>query len=794
MPTSLTEPVADALRSARSKWRGPDAAMRWLASCYAKPLWWRMGVGVAAALTGALARLIFMGFLEHRLTYVTFYPAVEIAALIGGIASGALATVLCALVAHLWVAPLVNLGDWLGLAIFLTMAMIISGITEALHRTWIRMSDAEMRVAIDDQLRVANERLRLAISAGAIGAWDLDVSANVTEASPEMRDIFGFAPDTLVNPETVFSAILPDDLPAMQAAFRAAFDPAGDGQYRAEYRIRRVNDGDERWISSKAQAFFADGRPVRLVGICRDVTDEKSVEQLLAEKARLAEQIANVAASVPGVICSFRQSADGKQSFPYVSGNFSSVYGLSPDEVRADAGPVFQRIHADDLNHIEASIAESARTLTIWRDEFRYEHPQKGTIWLEGQSSPIMEPSGEIVWHGYVQDVTERKRAEEDLRASEARSRAFFELGLVGVIYWNVNGAITDANDKFLEMLGYNREDLEAGRIDWVRMTPPEYHHIDDAALADVKARGATRPFEKEYFRKDGTRLPVLIAGAMLDASRGDGVAFVLDISERKQAEARMQKLYADRMNVMESMAAGLAHEINQPLTATGSYVKTVRRLFDMEAERRPASVTETLDKAAAQVRRAGQIVSRLREFITHGEPDKIQLKLHKLIRDAYDATSIGAKERQIRVTLHLDAKEDEVLADKIQIEQVLVNLIRNAKEAMEAAQRRELVVSTSSNQTDIRVDIADSGVGLSEKAKSDLFEPFVTTKLNGMGVGLSISRVIIEVHHGKIWAESNPDGGAIFSFTLPLAGTQTMLDRRAPFRTLFRRSVYIEA
>ena len=164
---------------------------------------------------------------------------------------------------------------------------------------------------------------------------------------------------------------------------------------------------------------------------------------------------------------------DGKQSFPYVSGNFSSVYGLSPDDVRADAGPVFQRIHADDLNHIDASIAESARTLTIWRDEFRYEHPQKGTIWLEGQSSPIAERSGEIVWHGYVQDVTERKRAEMIYPPAKRDFALFSNSGLVEVVYWNVNGAITDANDKFLEMLGYNRGDLEAGWIDWVRMTPP---------------------------------------------------------------------------------------------------------------------------------------------------------------------------------------------------------------------------------------------------------------------------------------------------------------------------------
>jgi PAS domain S-box-containing protein len=771
-PFEISKEPINAPQNAHSRWRRFDATMRWLASCHAKPLWWRLSVGVAAALLGAVLRVALVGLVENRLVYKTFYPAVEVAALLGGIASGAVTTVLCALLAHLWVTPLALHRHWLGLAIFLTTATVICCITEALVRTWVRLSNAKDRAAHEV------ERLRLAISVAAVGTWDVDVAANITEASPEMREIFGFAPDMPVNPEVVFSTIMRDDRPTVQAALRAAFDPTGDGLYRAEYRIRRANDGEARWISSRAQAFFEHGRPIRLVGICRDITNEKSARQLLMDKARLAEQLTSVAASLPGVICSFRQSAEGKQSIPYASTNFSSVYGLAPEDVRTDAGPLFQRVHPNDVSQIHAGITESARTLTLWRDEFRYEHPQKGMIWLEGQSSPNLEPGGDIVWHGYVQDVTERKRAELELRASEARSRALFDSKLLGVMCWNVNGGITDANDKFLEMLGYCREDLRTGQLDWAEMTPPEYRCLVEEAFAELKATGANRhPFEKEYFRKDGTRLPVLVAGVMLEEARLNGVAFVLDISQRKDAEARMQKLHADRMNLMKSMAAGLAHEINQPLAATVLYLKTLRRLLDMQPERRPASVAEALDKAAAQVTRMGQIVTRLRAFIAHGEPDKILLKLHQLIQDAYDAISIKAKERKIRVTLQLNSEEDEVLADKVQIEQVLVNLIRNAKEAIGVSKRREIVISTSSSGIEVRVDIADTGIGLSQKVKSSLFEPFVTTKDNGMGVGLSISRAIIQAHHGRIWAESNPEGGAIFSFTLPLASHRPVLE-----------------
>ena len=620
------------------------AIRRALASLYLKPLWWRLGFGVVAAVVATMARMALHDSLGNRVAYVTYFPAVEIAALIGGFASGGIATATAALFAHVWVTPLANGGDWLGLAFFVASAIFVSGLTEVLHRAWISKAAAE----------------KLAI-------------------------------------------------------------------------------------------------------------EERATIELLAEKAQLATQFASVAASVPGVICSFRQTAEGKQSFPYASAKCFDVYGIAPEILQTDAGLIFRRIHADDLHHVQATIANSARRGTVWRDEFRYDHPKKGIIWLEGQSSPILEPSGAITWHGYVQDVTERKRAEQELRISEARFRAFFDCGLIGVISWSINGAITDANDTFLQMLGYDREDLKSGRIDWQRMTPPEFRHIDEEAAANVTATGAARPFEKEYFRKDGTRVPVLIAAAALDASHRDGVELVLDMSERKQAEAQLQQLHAERLNSVKSMAAGLAHEINQPLAATKTYVNVARRLLDMKPEDRTSDVATTLEKAATQVTRAGQIVTRLRDFIVHGEPDKTSLHLHEVILSAYDALGV-AKERGIEVTLQLDAERDDVLADRVQIEQVLVNLIRNAEEAMAASARRDLTISTSSSEDDFRIDIADTGVGLSDTVKSTLFQPFTTTKTSGMGVGLAISQAIIDAHDGKMWVRANPEGGTIFSFTLPLA------------------------
>jgi PAS domain S-box-containing protein len=640
------------------------------------------------------------------------------------------------------------------------------------------LTKSEETQAPADPQALTSERLRLAIAVGGIGTWDYDPVTNVLEVSPQLRTMFGLSKDARVTRELVLSRITVEDSLRVQEALSGALDPAGDGQYRIKFRMRRADDGEERWISCTGQAFFAGGQAVRLMGTSRDISDEKLAERLLAEKSQVAEQlemIATCAAALPGVIGTMRRTADGRYCFPYVSANFEDVYGFAPEDVKTDMACIAARRHPEDRRRYEAAIAESARTLSMLHEEFRWEHPRKGMIWLEVQANPIAEPGGGVLWHGYVQDITERKRAEEKLRASDARSRAFFDSNLLGVCYGNgLSGAITDANDKYLEMLGFDREDLVAGRINWKELTPPEFSRINEAAIAELITTGKNqRPTEKEYIRKDGSRLPVLVARAVLDKTSLDGVAFVLDISEQKQNEARAQKLAADRIAVMQSMAAGIAHEINQPLAATVAYLRALRRLLEMKLDQRPISVRETVDRASAQITRAGEIVSRLRSFIAHGEPDKFPVSAHQAIQEAFDAAIASMKEAQIQAKLRLNAADDVVLADKVQIVQVLFNLICNAREAMEPVPRRELVVSTTSSEAEIRIDVIDTGVGLSEKTKSNLFEPFATTKPSGMGVGLSISRAIIEAHHGRIWAESNPEGGAIFSFTLPLASDQ---------------------
>jgi two-component system, chemotaxis family, CheB/CheR fusion protein len=248
-------------------------------------------------------------------------------------------------------------------------------------------------------------------------------------------------------------------------------------------------------------------------------------------------------------------------------------------------------------------------------------------------------------------------------------------------------------------------------------------------------------------------------------------VATFIDVTRSTRSEEQVQRLQADHLSSMKTMGTGLAHEINQPLSAAATYLHAAQRLLKMPSKRRPASIESTLESAVEQLLWAGRVVDHLREFVSRSEPKKTFESMHKLIEEAYELTFLALQQSGVQGTFHLNAEDDHVLADKVQIKQVLINLMRNAIDAMSASDKRELTISTAPAGEDmIRIDLADSGSGVPEKIKSQLFEPFVTTKTRGIGVGLSISRSIVEAHYGKIWTEPDPEGGTIFSFTLPLA------------------------
>ncbi len=283
--------------------------------------------------------------------------------------------------------------------------------------------------------------------------------------------------------------------------------------------------------------------------------------------------------------------------------------------------------------------------------------------------------------------------------------------------------------------------------------------------------------------RRDGSTFPMELAvGEMRLHGHPYFTGFVRDLSERQQTEARLQELQSElmhmsRLTAMGEMASTLAHELNQPLSAIANYLKGARRLLDNGATDQ-ARVSEAMDKAGDQALRAGQIIRRLRDFVARGEAERRFESLPKLIEEASALALVGAKEFGVRVRYQMDPAADLIMVDKVQIQQVVLNLIRNAIDSMEDAQRRELVVATDMVGSDLaQVSIADTGCGVSPEVADRLFQPFITTKPQGMGVGLSISRTIIEAHGGRLWVEDNPGGGAIFRFTLRAANRDEVDD-----------------
>jgi two-component system sensor kinase FixL len=274
--------------------------------------------------------------------------------------------------------------------------------------------------------------------------------------------------------------------------------------------------------------------------------------------------------------------------------------------------------------------------------------------------------------------------------------------------------------------------------------------------------------------RKDGSTFPMELAvGEMKSGDQRFFTGFIRDLTERQQTEARLQELQSElvhisRLTAMGEMASTLAHELNQPLSAIANYLKGSRRLLEGASDEKSAAMRDAMDKAADQAMRAGHIIRRLRDFVARGETERRVESITKLVEEASALALVGVKDLGIRVQFQFNPEIDLVIADRVQVQQVVLNLIRNAMDAMETSPKRDLIVAIAPEEGGhVRISVTDSGSGISPDIAEQLFQPFITTKRHGMGVGLSISRAIVEAHNGRIWVEANPTGGTVFHFTL---------------------------
>jgi len=403
-----------------------------------------------------------------------------------------------------------------------------------------------------------------------------------------------------------------------------------------------------------------------------------------------------------------------------------------------------------------------------------------GVLYLENNLTPhVFTPTRIAVLKLLASQAAislENTRLYGELTEREAKIRRLVDANIIGILIWNLGGRILEANEAFLRMVGYGREDLVSGRVRWREVTPDKWRAADEQALAELAATGVCEPFEKEYFRKDGSRVPVLVGAALLEGSGDEGVAFVLDLTERKFAEETLGKTQAElahvaRVATLGEMTASISHEINQPLAAVVNNASACLRWLaasNLEEARQSAALV------IADGHRAGEIIGRIRALAKKSPPRKDWLDINETI---LEVTALARSEvLRNRVSLETQLADDLplILGDRIQLQQVILNLIINAIEAMSGVNEgpRELLVGSGKHESQgVLVTVRDSGPGLEPESLAHLFTAFFTTKTQGMGMGLAISRSIIEAHGGRLWATANKSRGATFQFTLPTGG-----------------------
>ena len=401
-----------------------------------------------------------------------------------------------------------------------------------------------------------------------------------------------------------------------------------------------------------------------------------------------------------------------------------------------------------------------------------------GILYLENNLTPDAFTAGRVtvlkVLASQAAISLENSRLYRDLADREGKIRRLVDANILGIFIWNLQGSIVTANEAFLRMLQYDREDLASGCVRWTDLTPAEWRERDELAVTELKTTGTAQPFEKEYFRKDGGRVPVLIGAALFEEAGSEGVAFVLDLREQKRADAEIRVLKdhlsrANQLATIGELTASIAHEVNQPLGAVVANAEAGLQWLDREKPNLDG-VRKALQRIARDGSDAAEIIKRLRALFRRAAPTTAEHRIEELVTEVLKLLDHEMVRRRVSVDVALGEELPAVFCDRLQIQQVLLNLMVNAMDALDAAPHLEKTIRVFSNwdgAKSIVLGVRDYGVGVQDPTR--LFESFYTTKEKGMGMGLAVSRSIVEAHGGQLWLEPTDGHGSLFCFRLPV-------------------------
>ena len=633
------------------------------------------------------------------------------------------------------------------------------------------------RKRIELALRESAERLNLAAESAGAGLWSLDLATGRYWTTDQAKETFGFGPDEEVTLDRVLEATLPED----RAVIRQAIDEvvATGGLGRVEYRIVRP-DGSLRWLASRGRLHREPGRPSYVMGVTMDVTELK-----MAQESHKQSEF-RLAAAMDVAELGFYEVANGDR-VSYLDPRAREIIGAS--EADEQAGRIFEfwqeHLHSEDrpgvleLNRILNEGEQNRMTV-----DYRFRHPERGTIHIHHLVHVIERDAAGHAERtvGVLQDVTERKLAEEAIRKSETRLALAIDTAELG-LYEEIgppDNRLTTSDERALRMVGAPLDHGGRLREFWIA-----HVHADDRPQVIETAQrfdiGGQDLVTMEYRYWHGERGLVWLHHLVRAVARdGNGlvvrtVGVFQDITERKEAEmearrAQNELAHAARMSVLGELAASMAHELNQPLAAILSNAQAARR-FLAAPNTDLKEIREILDDIVRDDKRAGEVIHHMRAMVQKKDSVVAEpLDFNGLVRDTSKLVHSEMVVRDIGLELSLTPKLPAVLAGRIEMQQVLLNLMVNAMDAMrdQPADRHCLQIQTSAAEGQVRVALRDHGHGIPENVMANIFRPFFTTKTQGLGMGLSISRSIVEARGGKLWAENAPDGGAIFWIEMP--------------------------